>query len=512
MTLPPSAQVQAMSTSPARRPAFVQAWPHAGFLWRGMVNQGHWRSVLGGLAMGVLAVLLVPRFAPVSVGFMLGMACGFLAFLLWWTQVEGLMQQNRPMLARLVPGHVAALRRSLRQQWLLHTLGWTLVCAIATQWQHAPFIASGIGLVLFTLVWLVRQPWLWLLAGFGFPAALLQLPALRSAATDVAGDRSTAVLLSVVLLLVLGFLVPLALQTGHAAHRARAARRERLIQMSRAMSTGSGVPVRLQVGLLGGLQGVCERPWRWLLQASLRPGVRPGVRPASLGHLNLVLAGSAHWARQAGVLPLLILIFGLPLLLVPLLMEPGATSKVIDPLRFGLCIALYGVALNPVMQLAPNWLARRQEQGLLLLTPGVPHGAALALACPRYLAAQFVVGWLLITALVMSLMQAYASLAAQNYAAGYAAGCLPLLALVWRDWARLRPSAGGMFAGSSHATAPMIVGSVSGGLCQLVELLPAVSLGASLLLTGVLVGVARWRWQQAQRGRRNRSPWPVGRV
>jgi hypothetical protein len=403
---------------------------------------------------------------------------------------------------------VAALRRSLLQQWLLHTLGWTLVCAAATQWQHAPFIACGIGLVLFTLVWLVRQPWLWLLAGFGFPAALLQLPALRSAATGVAGALSTAVLLAVVLLVVLGLLVPLALQTGHAAHRVRAARRERLIQMSRAMSTGSGVPVRLQGGLLGGFQGLCDRPWRWLLQASLRPG----VRPAGLGHLNLVLAGSAHWARQAGVLALLIVLFGLPLLLVPLLMQPETSVKVVDPLRFGLCIALYGVALNPVMQLGPNWLARRQEQGLLLLTPGVPQGAALALAWPRYLAAQFVVGWLAITVLVMGLMLAFASVAAQNYAAGYAAGCLPLLALVWRDWARLRPSAGGMFAGSTPATAPMIVGSVSGGLCQLLELPPAVTLGASLLLTVVLVGVVRWRWQQAQQGRRNVSPWPVGRV
>jgi hypothetical protein len=403
---------------------------------------------------------------------------------------------------------VAALRRSLLQQWLLHTLGWTLVCAAATQWQHAPFIACGIGLVLFTLVWLVRQPWWWLLAGVGAPALAIQFQAVLSAATALAADLPTALVLMAVLMLLLAALLPLALQTGHAAHRARAARRERLLQMSRAMSTGSGVPVRLQVGLLGGLQGVCERPWRWLLRVNLRPG----VRPAGLGHLNLVLAGSAHWARQAGVLTLLILIFGVPLLLVPLLMQPEATFKVVDPLRFGLCIALYGVALNPVMQLGSNWLARRQEQGLLLLTPGVPQGAALALACPRYLAVQFVVGWLAITALVMGLMLAFASVAAQNFAAGYAAGCLPLVALVWRDWARLRPSAPGMFVGSTTATAPMIVGSVSGGLCQMLELPPTLSLGGSLLLTAVLVAVARWRWQQAQQGRRNVSPWPVGRV
>ncbi len=508
MTPPPSTQVSTMPSPSASPSARRQAFPHAGYLWRGMVNQGHLPSALGGLAVVLLAVLLVPGFTPVSQTFMLGMACGFAAFLLWWMQVESLLQQNRPMLARLVPGHVVALRRSLVRQWLLHTAAWTLVCAAATQWQHAPVIATAIGLVLFALVWLVRQPWWWLLAGVVFPALLMQFKALRGAATALAGDIPTALLMTAGLMLLLAVLLPLALQTGHVAHRERAARRERLIQMSRAMSTGSGVPVRLQVGMLGGLQGICDRPWRWLLQASLRPG----VRPAGLGHLNLVLAGSAHWARQAGVLALLILLFGLPLLLVPLLMQPETSVKVVDPLRFGLCIALYGVALNPVMQLGPNWLARRQEQGLLLLTPGVPQGAALALAWPRYLAAQFVLGWLAITVLVMGLMLAFASVAAQNYAAGYAAGCLPLLALVWRDWARLRPSAGGMFAGSTPATAPMIVGSVSGGLCQLLELPPAVTLGASLLLTVVLVGVVRWRWQQAQRGRRNVSPWPVGRV
>jgi hypothetical protein len=493
------------SASPSAR---SQAFPHAGYLWRGMVNQGHLPSALGGLAVVVLAVLLVPRFAPVSQIFMLGMACGLAAFLLWWMQVESLLQQNRPVLARLVPGHVAALRRSLRNQWLLHTLGWTLVCAAATQWQHAPFIACGVGLTLFVLVWLVRQPLLWALLGLAAPALAMQHRMVKSVFTAVTADPSAALPWMAAVLVLLAVLVPYALQTGHARHRARAARRERLMQMSRAMRTGGSVPVRLQTGWLGGLHRVYHLPWRWLLQASLGRG----SGPVRIGRLNLVLAGSAHWAHQAGVLALLLLVFGIPLVLIPLLVSPKDGLVAIDATRFGLCIAVFGIALNPLVQIGPNLLLRRREQGLLMLAPGVPQGAELARRWQHFLALQFLVGWLLATGLLLGLMGALASAGALNFVAGYAAGCLPLLTLVWRDWPRIKGGGAGPLGAQGGASAPLVAGMVSGGLCEMLELPPHVSLGASLLLTAVLVGVARWRWQRAQRGRRNLSPWPVGRL
>ena len=83
------------------------------------------------------------------------------------------------------------------------------------------------------------------------------------------------------------------------------------------------------------------------------------------------------------------------------------------------------------------------------------------------------------------------------------------LGTVVRTWGSAPRPPGSMMAIRDDG---QVVGSVSGGLCQLLELPPAVTLGASLLLTVVLVGVVRWRWQQSQRGRRNLSPWPVGRV
>lgn len=503
MTTPPSTQVPTMPSPSAGPSARSQAFPHAGYLWRGLVNLGQLPSMLGAVAVVVLAVLLVPRFTPVPQILLLGMACGFAAFLLWWMQVESLMQQNRPMLARLVPGHVAALRRSLVQQWLLHTLGWTLVCAAATQWQHVPFIACGIGLALFALVWLVRQPWLWLLAGVGLPTLAIQHQTVLSATRALAADLPTALVLMAILMLLLVALLPLALQTGHAAHRARAARRERLLQMSRAMSAGTGVPVRLQVGLLGGLQRACDIPWRWLLRVSLRQG----SHPVRIGHLNLVLAGSAHWARQVAVLALL-----LPLFALPLFMRGELSAPALNAMRFGLCIALFGILLNPSLQIGCNLASRRGAQGLLMLAPGVPQGAELAQRWQRYLALQFLVGWLLATGLVMAPMLVFASQGAQNFCAGYAAGCLPLVTAAWRDWARLKGSGAGFLGPQSGFGAPLVAGMVSGGLCEMLELPPAVSLGASLLLTAVLVAVARWRWQQAQQGRRNVSPWPVGRV
>ena len=141
---------------------------------------------------------------------------------------------------------------------------------------------------------------------------------------------------------------------------------------------------------------------------------------ASMGRLNLLLAGPSHWARQVGVGLLIVLVVVLPLALLMAWLPPSKSGK--DPMsamRFGLCMGLFSVALNPLMQLSGALVARRREQGLLTLAPGVPQGAALRDAWSAYLVRQFFIGWGLCAAFALGLMLAFAGPGAAQFVAAF---------------------------------------------------------------------------------------------
>lgn len=490
-------------------------FPFAGHFWRGLHNAGHTRSVAAVIALAALSLWLLPLTTRVPRDFLLGMFSAVALLILWWVQVDSLLQQNRPMLARLVPGHVAALRRSLVQQWLLHTGVWTALILWQLgmpwgEWLASAGWAAGIGLLLFTLVWLIRQPLLWIVFALVFFGVVFQLRrlkpgllALRDALTQTLAEPGLTLLAVALGGLLLAMLMRLAIGAGNAGHRRRAERREHLRAMSVSMQSGCGVPVRHQQGLMGWVHRLTGLPWQWLLTRSLRPG----VPAASMGRLNLLLAGPSHWARQVGVGLLIVLVVVLPLALLMAWLPPSKSGK--DPMsamRFGLCMGLFSVALNPLMQLSGALVARRREQGLLTLAPGVPQGAALRDAWSAYLVRQFFIGWGLCAAFALGLMLAFAGPGAAQFVAGFSAGCLPLLGVVWRDWGRLRGS--GTVGRRNVQTTGLLVlggGSLAGALAEYLAVAPMVSLGAG---AGLVAGLALWaRSQQHLRG----APFPVGR-
>lgn len=485
---------------------------HAGHFWRGLRNAGHGRSLLAGVALLALTLWLLPQATAVPRDFLHGMVFACALLLLWWMQVESLLQQNRPMLARLVPGHVAALRRSLVRQWLLHTLVWTLLLLWQLdRWSQWAFWAAAVALVLFGLVWLVRHPLLWIVLSLLFFGGVFQLRRLKPglvAARDAA-QASLADPLTAGVWLALGallgaLLLHRALGGGGGAHRRMTERRDRLVAMNRAMQTGCGVPVKHQTGFMGGMHRLTGRPWQWLLARALRPG----VAPASIGRLNLVLAGPSHWARQLGLALLIGAVVFLPLALLFAWLPPSKSGKEpLEAMRFGLCMGLFSMGLNPLMQLTGSLAARRREQGLLMLAPGVPQGAALRDAWTSYQVRQFFVGWGLCTAAVLGLMATASGPDALHFVGGFAAGCLPLVRLAWRDWARLKDS--GLHGTRTVQVASLAVlggGALAGALAEKMAVAPALSLGLGAALVAVFA-LAAWL-----RRDRRAAPFPVGRL
>ena len=119
----------------------------------------------------------------------------------------------------------------------------------------------------------------------------------------------------------------------------------------------------------------------------------------------------------------------------------------------------------------------------------VPPMPVLARRWSGHLAAQFLLGWTLATALVVLPMLAWGSPDAARFSAGFAAGCLLLLPLAWVHGATLT----GEPRWSPQVTnmASIVMGSVVGGVCQGLEVAPLHSLGGFALLTsGLALAVA----------------------
>ena len=112
--------------------------------------------------LGVLALVLI--WPALSRLWLASLGLVWLAWL-WWLLAEGLHRQNQPALARLLPGHVSALRLQL----LVHGALVTAVAVTAFTLALGP-VRPWLWLVLPVVVmmaWLAREPWLWLLLLFG---------------------------------------------------------------------------------------------------------------------------------------------------------------------------------------------------------------------------------------------------------------------------------------------------------------------------------------------------------
>ena len=390
-----------------------QVWRHAWQVRRGgPVWERPWLPPLV-LAVPLLALV---AFLPAQTAIWLALLGVISLYWLWWLQVEGLVRQNRPASARLVPGHAATLRLNLLCQGLLVALAAAAVLALAFG-PRLQWLWLAVPIVVLT-AWLQREPWLWalpVLAGPWFPGYRLA----AAAAALPLGWQSILLVLS-------GGLLAACIGDGGPLHRWHDARCQRWARARQAQRDGRGAPP----AALGPIGRAWLRLFDWPKHAWRRRLLRQGAAAPLPARLDLGLDFGGRWATLTWIL-LVVSAGTVVAVLLTARQNPDVSAlRFIDAGRFGLCIGLFttiGSTLNG--RLDRLW-GRRREQALLSLLPGLPAGDITALE--RRWRLEYLLLWAVATVVALAITS-QGSPGSLDYAAACAGGCLPL---VW--WAQHR--------------------------------------------------------------------------
>jgi hypothetical protein len=356
-----------------------------------------------------------------------------------------------------------------------HGLRWGLV------------VAAGAATAWLLLALAIRWWWLWIPLCLG--PSLLGVAAWRNL---VFGSwawmqqqwQAQPLAATLLLLMVQGLLLSGVFGRGDARHARAYASRERLRKASSAGGyRPNSAPTPFE--MIGEWLGA---PWRrlsdhWLAHVCRHASPRPR---SVMARAEVVLHGPQHWVRQistvllvqAVVVILFVLTARLTGLGVPLFLDHG---------RIGIAIGLSVMASGALTSLpAALWTSRR-EQALLMLLPGMPHGAALNRALGWRQMRHCL--WLWVALLPGLAVLAWAGMGTPLLA--FIGMALPMSAWLWRDVARLRAG--------RPATAFMLV--VLYWIASMASLLlldrqPAALIPWALAVLLLTAGLLAWRWRR----------------
>lgn len=340
---------------------------------------------------------------PIDPAVIARLAAGLGVFGLWIALAQGLLRQNSPVAARLVPGHVTALRRVLVAAWLAGC--GLLLLALPPAWRSAP-VALGVAAGLLVLAAGLRWMWLWI-GSWMLPFPLGVLNALRmreqrarrdgeadgfmasllravEALADAVAGQSPALWLSVALVVGAWLLTRLVRQGGP-AHLARPA--GTWLCMKRAGEGTVSSSARAVTPFGRWLARAVEAPYRrWFARCVAVPA---GVPERAL----LALGPGSHWTVHlavAGVMASAVL----ALLLIPGIWFPvyrAALSR--GSGAWGPMIGLMAAGVSPALSQAFAAARTAPEQGLVRLVPGAPAGAGWWRMLARRRLLHFLGGW-----------------------------------------------------------------------------------------------------------------------
>ncbi|MFY7866342.1 hypothetical protein [Roseateles sp.] len=432
----------------------------------------------------------------------LGIATLPALLILWCICFSSLSSQNHPNAARLVPGHVARLRRCAVGLMAALTL---LVTTLYSPFTGSPLLwALAASATMVAVALSMRWWWLWIafsiLPSLGFLEPLNALTAQFWSSMKQWYLQQPASLAGIAVL-VLPWALSCLLQEGGPSHRSNYTRQVQLQQfLSNPQKTPSSPKNLGTFGMqLMRLFAWPQPLWREHLLRHAKPEAR-----SALARAELVSMGSLHSSAIAGAYSVLLLALALIALGVQLRYQPD-WSEVGRNGNYGLQIGIVCSALNPLLGLSATLYRSRHEQALLMLLPGMPTGALLNRLMAQRLLFQYYLQW----GLALALVAAISSLGGEPVYSrlGFYAllTLLPMGGLLLRDWSRQGlPSATGM--------ALLIIGSLLGSALVFALAWQGVSVGA-LAAASVLItaGILLWRWRRYVQGDQNLSYMPVGR-
>lgn len=404
-----------------------------------------------------------------------------LALLIFWMmQFSNLWQQNHPSFARLVPGHLRALRQTLLGLWLALILFFTAL--LGNEFGHPLAWGIGAAVLLAVTATLLRWPWLWLQSWLlGMVLVWLRPvgPWQALMASALQAYQQAPLLCFIVTLTLLAWPLSRLLQAGGPAHQRGydSAKRMRMAMQMRA--TGRAAPL-----VHGGRIGIAL--WRFFNEPQLlwRQHLIRCASPTERSVLaRAEMAWGGHWSGQLAGL----IFFGGLALLALSLVQKFTGIPMAEMLKHGgagMAIGLASSALSPALGLRATLHAGRREQALLMLVPGMPQGAALnrRLAIRQLLC--FGISWVGMVLLVLWLFDT------PSYVFGFMAAGLPIGLEALRDWSRQRqPTVQAVVIGMF---AWMLAGAALMGL-ERWQGISAWWSGALILLLTLIVGCWRWR-------------------
>lgn len=462
-------------------------------------NQGSrwfWPALVVVALLMLVGAALLPRvpLAWAAVTLLATLALG-----LWMALVISLIVQNEPHAARLVPGHVRALRRVL----LVAGLAFLAVAgAVGAAFGHALPTLGATLLALLVVAWIVRMPALGML---GWIVPMLVSRVSKSPAFEaMVGATSDAVLArpgwaaagaTAALLAAVAWSLPQLLQGGDVRHQRSYRARTRLRVFVR-----HGRVDQTRWATTGRLGCVLRELSTWPYQRML---ARISARRSGdvLGRSLVGLGPVFHWSGQLGSA----LVFGaIGLLLLSVVWGvglPGAhlggASGAVWPLSLGLMTFVVNLSVAARTALYHS----RREQALLMLLPGMPRAAALNRPLAVRLLIQFVVTW----ALGLLACAALVPFQARQFGWLVTLACvgLPWGALLWRDWSRLPPPS--PMTAAAPVVGVMLLAACAVGL-QLVFDWPVWTF--ALGFVWLTLALLAWRWRGVTAAP---SAFPVGR-
>lgn len=413
----------------------------------------------------------------------------------WFVQFGALLRLDHPHAAHAVPGHQRALRASALGLWLAMALlcglggaAWGRWAPEAAPGQPALLLALGMGSGLLLLALCMRWWWLWFvlcLAGV-MPGVRPFWAAMRAVAAWAWQHWQAQPLGTTLLLMaVQGLLLASLFGAGDARHARAWGARERMRQ-----AMAAGVAGR-QTGLaaFGRWGAWLGQPWQRLADSWLaRLCQRASPRQCSvLARAEVVLHGNQHWLPQVATGLLVQSILGLCFLLT-IALSGARGESFIEHGRVGMGVGIATMALSAAFGLPGALWHSRREQALLLLLPGMPHGAALNRALARRRLQHAL--WLWLALLPALLALAWAGTLPGLVA--FIAMALPVTAwMLWPDVSRLRPP------GASTVVMPMLLCALGGVSSQwLLSRHPAALLPWGLAVLALTAGLLAWRWHR----------------
>lgn len=463
--------------------------------------------------MIAIAVLLLPFIALMA--FLVGRAtgkellvgCGMISLvvvtMLWATQIQGTLQLNHPVPARLVPGYLQAQRRLLLTVWLAYAglqtpAVWAVLTALPPPLLpselRSPFVALVISATeLMFLAIVLRWVWLGVLSLFIGPwlgpllSPLLDVgPSAQEAAVRHAHWLGAALLAAFAWLLTHGVL-----RSGNAAHRAAHTTRAELRRLWTLDPTQKGPSFAAPGHKVSKWFQFYSYPYlqytHWLLKTA-----QPTPRSV-MARVDLSLSGSNHWVKHvSNVIALLALA-----VVVSVFVEWGwgtggaswANPRGAGSSLGGVLVALLvGVAVSPMAGPYGSMLRSQREHGLLVLLPGCPHGPALNYALAKRHLLQSAVWWVII---LLTMLAFQGNTTVRSVALLLWIAVLPVLPFVIQDWSKvklLRP--GQVF---------LTLGIFPVGLCIALSahfLLDITWQAIALPAFALCVGNLIWRWRK----------------